>query len=148
LTDNFIHIHILVFAYDFCPDCQAALPVIHKMAEMSDFVDWKIVDRDVDKTLFKKYHINNKGLIPMVLFLNHEFFEIERWVERSTLGYQMVYEAKKAAEGMNKEDYKIIKTEKFRSNSARLFQENINEIFSALQRAVYIVNAGKIEIKS
>lgn len=148
LQENFTHIHILVFACDFCPDCQTALPIIHKMAEMSDFIDWKIVDRDKDKQLFKQYHVNNKGLIPMVLFLNHEFYEIERWVERSTFAYQLVYESKSAAKGLTKDDFMQIKRELFKTNSTKLFQESIEEIFSSLQRAVYMVNTGLIELKS
>ena len=147
LNENFTHIHILVFACDFCPDCQTALPIINKMAEMSDFIDWKIVDRDADKELFKNFHVNNKGLIPIVLFLNQDFYVVERWAERSTLGYQFVYESKKAAMGKSRDDYIAIKRDLFKANSPRLFQANIDEIFLSLRRAVYIVNAGQIEIK-
>jgi thiol-disulfide isomerase/thioredoxin len=147
LRNNFASLNILIFACDFCPDCQNSIPILHKMAEFSDFISLKIVDRDADKDLFKHFFLNNKALIPTVLFLNQEFHEVGRWVERSTFGYQLIYESKRLAEGKTNNEFLQIKNNNFKSNSRKLFQENVNEIFNTLQRAVYIINTALIDLK-
>jgi thiol-disulfide isomerase/thioredoxin len=144
LKSDFASVNVLIFACDFCPDCQNAIPIMHKMVEHSNFINLKIVDRDADKELFRNYLINNKALIPMFLFLNEEFHEVARWVERSTHGYKLMYESKIIAKA--REDFIKNKNDKFKSNSETLFQENLDEIFSTLQRAVYMINTAAIKL--
>ncbi len=144
--ENKIPINILVFACDFCPDCQAAIPIFQRITDFCTCINWKIVDRDADKELFSHYKVNDKGLIPTVLFLNQEFDEVTRWIERSVLGYELVFEARKKTQGRSNEEFKQVKQELFKQNSKKLMEENIEEIFYALKRAIYMTSASHLAL--
>lgn len=134
--------NIVVFAAGWCPDCKAACPILKIMEDLSNYIDLTLIDKDQHSDKMKDYHTNGGPRIPLVLFMNDEFEELDRWVERSKFGYQLLLEAKLQALDQDTENYNEIKRDKFRNYSQKMFVENQKELFSRLDRARTLLNAG------
>lgn len=62
----------LVISEGWCGDAAQLLPIIHKMAELSDKIDLQIVLRDENEALMNQFLTNGGKAIPKLLILDAE----------------------------------------------------------------------------
>lgn len=60
----------LVFSEGWCGDAAQILPILHKMAESSEFIDLKIVLRDENEPLMNNFLTNGGKAIPKLIILD------------------------------------------------------------------------------
>lgn len=66
----------LVISEGWCGDAAQILPVIHKMAELSEKIDLKIVFRDENEVLMNMFLTNGTKSIPKLIILDKKTLEI------------------------------------------------------------------------
>ena len=66
----------LVLAEGWCGDAAQILPVIHKMAELSDKIELRIVLRDENEALMNLFLTNGTKSIPKLIFIDKDTFEV------------------------------------------------------------------------
>ncbi len=95
----------LVIAEGWCGDAAQILPIINKVAEASDKIDFKIVLRDENEDLMNQYLTNGSKSIPKVLILDQDNHAIDSWGPRPSIASKMVVDYK-AQNGSLDEDFK------------------------------------------
>ena len=85
--DNKNQINLLVVAATWCWDTQTNVPILAKIAENSPNISMKIFNKD--KYPFLINRINGGEKVPQVLVFTKDFYYLDRWVERTTKGYQL-----------------------------------------------------------
>jgi thiol-disulfide isomerase/thioredoxin len=95
----------LVIAESWCGDAAQILPIINKVAEASDKIDFKIVLRDENEDLMNQYLTNGSKSIPKVLILDQDNHVIDSWGPRPAVASKMVVDYK-ALNGSLDEDFK------------------------------------------
>jgi len=95
----------LVIAEGWCGDAAQILPIINKVAEASDKIDFKIVLRDENEDLMNQYLTNGSKSIPKVLILDKDNNVIDSWGPRPSIASQMVLDFK-AQNGSLDDDFK------------------------------------------
>ncbi|WP_372766251.1 thioredoxin family protein [Lutibacter sp.] len=95
----------LVITEGWCGDAAQILPVINKVAEASDKIDFKIVLRDENEALMNQYLTNGSKSIPKVLILDQENNVLDSWGPRPTIASKMVVDYK-SKNGSLDEDFK------------------------------------------
>ncbi|HEY9169694.1 MAG TPA: thioredoxin family protein [Lutibacter sp.] len=96
---------LLVIAEGWCGDAAQILPIINKVAEASDKIDFKIVLRDENEDLMNQYLTNGSKSIPKVLILDQENNVLNSWGPRPTVASKMVMDYK-AQNGSLDEEFK------------------------------------------
>lgn len=96
---------LLVIAEGWCGDAAQILPIINKVAEASDKIDFKIVLRDENEDLMNQYLTNGSKSIPKVLILDQEYNVLNSWGPRPTVASKMVMDYK-AQNGSLDEEFK------------------------------------------
>lgn len=96
---------ILAIAEGWCGDAAQILPIINKVAEASDKINFKIVLRDENEDLMNQYLTNGSKSIPKVLILDQENNVLESWGPRPAVATQMVVDYK-AQNGSIDEEFK------------------------------------------
>ncbi|MFX0199377.1 MAG: thioredoxin family protein [Candidatus Hodarchaeota archaeon] len=86
-------IHLLLLATTWCWDSKTNVPVIVRLAENSPNVNLKIFNKDHYPFLVDR--INGGEKVPQVLVFSKDFFYLDRWVERTTLAYQLYGDVRK-----------------------------------------------------
>lgn len=77
-------VHVLVLAEEWCGDVIGNLPILGRIAEVSGWLDLRIFLRDENADLMDQYLNEGKyRSIPVFVFLDEQFHEIGRFVERS-----------------------------------------------------------------
>lgn len=66
----------LTIAESWCGDAAQILPVINKMAEVSDKIDLRIVFRDENEALMNLFLTNGTKSIPKIIIINKETQEV------------------------------------------------------------------------
>jgi len=87
----------LVITESWCGDAAHALPVMNKLAQLSEDIDLKIVYRDTHPDLMDEFLTNGARSIPKLIALDEQSDEIiGEWGSRPTLATKMVadYKAK------------------------------------------------------
>ena len=95
----------LVIAEGWCGDAAQILPIINKVAEASDKIDFKIVLRDENEDLMNQYLTNGSKSIPKVLILDQENNVLDSWGPRPSVASKMVLDYK-AQNGSLDADFK------------------------------------------
>lgn len=95
----------LVIAEGWCGDAAQILPIINKVTEASDKIDFKIVLRDENEDLMNQYLTNGSKSIPKVLILDQDNHVIDSWGPRPAVASKMVVDYK-ALNGSLDEDFK------------------------------------------
>jgi len=95
----------LVIAEGWCGDAAQILPIINKVAEASDKIEFKIVLRDENEDLMNQYLTNGSKSIPKVLILDQDNHVIDSWGPRPFIASKMVVDYK-ALNGSLDEDFK------------------------------------------
>lgn len=141
LNDNLPEVNIVVFSADWCGDCQNGVPVLMKIAEANSQINLRLIDRDSHQEMLEKYLTSGSKKIPLVFFMNSEYQEINRWVERSAYSYSMWYEAKKQAIANDSDNYSGYLRPLLKEHSSQMFTENTREIMDCLVKAVALIRA-------
>jgi hypothetical protein len=127
-------VNFLVLATTWCWDSITNVPVLVRIAENSPNINIKIFNKDKYPFLIDK--INGGEKVPQVLILSKDFYYLDRWVERSTLGYKLLSETRKEY-GWKKENFDAFLKEyrrRFLRQQEKLEIEVIEEIKYLLNR--------------
>ncbi|MFA5296898.1 MAG: thioredoxin family protein [Lutibacter sp.] len=84
----------LVIAEGWCGDAAQILPIINKIAEASDKIDFKIVLRDENEDLMNQFLTNGSKSIPKVIIINQENNMVDSWGPRPSIASKMVVDYK------------------------------------------------------
>ena len=95
----------LVIAEGWCGDAAQILPIINKVAEASDKIDFKIVLRDENEDLMNQFLTNGSKSIPKALILDWENNLLDSWGPRPGVASKMVLDYK-AQNGSLDEEFK------------------------------------------
>jgi len=95
----------LVIAEGWCGDAAQILPIINKVAEASDKIDFKIVLRDENEDLMNQFLTNGSKSIPKALILDRENNLLDSWGPRPGIASKMVVDYK-AQNGSLDEEFK------------------------------------------
>ncbi len=85
----------LVLCESWCGDAAHTLPVLNKIAEISDHIDLKIVLRDDNLDLMNTFLTNGSQAIPKLIMVDESYCLINVWGARSTTATQLVLDYKK-----------------------------------------------------
>lgn len=80
--------HLLCVAGTWCGDCVRDGPVLQHIAEASENVELRFLDRDEHPDVARELSINDGLRIPMVVFLSEDFVECARYGERTLSTYR------------------------------------------------------------
>lgn len=95
----------LVIGEGWCGDAAQILPIINKVAEASDKIDFKIVLRDENEDLMNQFLTNGSKSIPKVIILDQENNVLDSWGPRPSIASKMVVDYK-ALNGSIDEEFK------------------------------------------
>jgi hypothetical protein len=87
------NIRILVIGTERCYDTAGNIPILARMEEASTKIQLRILDADANVEYHQQYQVNGKRKTPVVLFLNKDYEELCRWIERSNAAYKLINEA-------------------------------------------------------
>ncbi len=86
-------VNLLVIASAWCWDSKTNVPVFVRIAEHSPNINLKIFNKE--RYPFLVDRINGSEKIPQVLVFSKDYHYLDRWVERSTSGYQLYGDVRK-----------------------------------------------------
>ena len=86
-------VNLLVIATTWCWDSKTNIPVFVRIAEHSPNINLKIFNKELYPFLVDR--INGGEKIPQVLVFSKDYHYLDRWVERSTSGYQLYGDVRK-----------------------------------------------------
>lgn len=81
-------INVLSFAEEWCGDAVRAFPLLAKVCEQVDGMDFRIQPSDAEENqpFVKNWPKGERNPIPIVVFLDKDFNELGHWIERSEPG--------------------------------------------------------------
>ena len=85
----------LVLTEGWCGDAAQVLPVINKIASLSDFIDLKIILRDEHEELMNKFLTNGSKSIPKLIAIDENKKVIYSWGPRPSIATKMAEDYKK-----------------------------------------------------
>jgi len=80
--------NVLCMTGAFCGDCVRQCPIMQHIAEVSDVIDLRFVDRDTNPDLSERLRILGGTRVPVVVFLSEDFFEFARFGDRTLSTYR------------------------------------------------------------
>lgn len=80
----------LLITESWCGDAAQTIPVIHKVAEASDFIDLKLAYRDENMELMNQFLTNGNQAIPKLIILDSNQQVLSDWGPRPKTATQMV----------------------------------------------------------
>lgn len=96
----------MVITEPWCGDSASILPVIHKLSELSNSIDFRIVLRDEHPEVMDIYLTNGSRSIPKMVCFDEEMKEIGTWGARPTELTKLVQTLKNDPE-ISKEEMQI-----------------------------------------
>ncbi|PQJ75482.1 thioredoxin family protein [Polaribacter gangjinensis] len=84
----------LVITESWCGDAAQNLPVIHKLAELNDKIQLKLVLRDENLELMDLFLTNNGRSIPKLIVLDNQLNVLNTWGPRPSFATKMVHDYK------------------------------------------------------
>ncbi|WP_298118481.1 thioredoxin family protein [Flavobacterium sp.] len=97
----------LVLTESWCGDAAQILPIINKMADLSDKIDLKIVLRDDNEDLMNLFLTNGTKSIPKLIIIDKETNEVINDFGPRPIGAKQLISDYKAAHGIVDETAKI-----------------------------------------
>ncbi len=96
----------LVITESWCGDAAHVMPVINKVAELNDTIDFKVVLRDQNEALMNQFLTNGGKAIPKLIMIDNETNEVlNTFGPRPTVATEMVH-AYKAEHGLLTPEFK------------------------------------------
>lgn len=131
-----VSINILVFGENTCNDTAGNLPILVRISETNEKLILRILPRDEYLGIVDKFYLTaGVHRIPICLFLDSEFNEVSRWVERSNEAYRQAIKFRQ--QSSNNEIFKSKLRNLYRSGE--LTHDTINELLNVLQRTALII---------
>jgi len=94
----------IVLTEGWCGDAAHALPVIHKISDLAESVDLKIVLRDENEELMNHFLTNGSKSIPKLVALDTDTKEvIDTWGPRPSIATKMVNDYKESKGSLDPE---------------------------------------------
>jgi hypothetical protein len=84
----------LVITEGWCGDAAHALPVIHKLADLSPNIELRVVLRDENLELTDRFLTNGARSIPKLIRLTKDGDVLGTWGPRPALGQKIIHDAK------------------------------------------------------
>ena len=126
-------LHILVIVADWCGDCHRSAPVLKHVADLSEFIELKFLNKEDHMDLLRTTNGGEK--IPYVMVFSKDGFFINDWVERSYEAYKYSRDAMKKFNYEKSKDFfnYYIKTMKKRNKEIykTIADEFVHEILKA-----------------
>lgn len=72
-------IHVVAIAEDWCPDVVRHVPILMKMADVSDNIDVRFITREASLDTFARFLTVGGEAIPKFIFLSDKFVECGSW---------------------------------------------------------------------
>ena len=91
----------LVITESWCGDAAQNLPIIHKLAELNDKIELKLVLRDENLELMDLFLTNKSRSIPKVIILDYELNVLNTWGPRPSFATKMVHGYKEKNGSLN-----------------------------------------------
>ncbi|HEV7278963.1 MAG TPA: thioredoxin family protein [Pirellulaceae bacterium] len=83
---------ILCFAGAWCGDCVDQCPLLQRIAEGTETIDLRFVDRDADEALKAEMSLCGGARVPQVVFLDEEGAFLGRYGDRTLAKYRTLVE--------------------------------------------------------
>ena len=127
--------NLLVVAAVWCPDSQANVPVMARMADSTPMIDMRIISRDDNEDLMQE-HLTNGGMrIPLCLMLSQDFYLVERWAERPASAYRFLYELRQKGVGGDAARAKFMR----QYHSTGMIEATVSELIQRIERTGLIL---------
>lgn len=118
----------LVISEGWCGDAAQIVPVLNKMAEVSENIDFKIVIRDENPELMDQFLTNGNKAIPILIMLDTHYNVINSWGPRPSTATQMVIDYKNT-HGLLDADFKISLQNWYNANKGVEIQNEVMSLF-------------------
>lgn len=92
----------LVISEAWCGDAAHALPILNKIAEANEFIEMRIVLRDLNLELMDQFLTNGGRSIPKLIVLNKNYEVIAEWGPRPTAAQDFIVALKE--QGLPKDE--------------------------------------------
>lgn len=86
-------VNLLVIATTWCWDSQTNIPILVRIVEQSPNINLRFFNKDQYPFLIDR--INDGEKVPQALIFSQDYQYLDRWVERTTLGYQLYGDVRK-----------------------------------------------------
>jgi len=124
----------LVISESWCGDAAQSVPMLNKMAEITDKVELRIVFRDKNLALMDQYLTNGGRAIPKLLIVDKETMEVlGHWGPRPADAVALVNEYK-AAQGKFDEDGIILLNKWYTKNKGQQVQQEVAALMVSLDK--------------
>ena len=80
--------NVLCMSGAWCGDCVRQGPILQRIAEASDVIDLRFLDRDSNPDLRERLRVMGGMRVPVVVFLSEDFFECGRFGARTLSTYR------------------------------------------------------------
>lgn len=80
--------NVLCLAGAWCGDCVEQCPILRRIADESETIDLRFLDRDEHSDLQEMLSINGGSRVPVAVFLSEDFYECGRFGERTLSRYR------------------------------------------------------------
>lgn len=91
LLDGFTRkMNVLCLSGAWCGDCVRQGPILQRIAEASNVIDLRYLDRDLNPDLRDKLRILGGMRVPVVVFLSEDFFEIGHFGAKTLSTYRKI----------------------------------------------------------
>lgn len=127
------NVKILVIGNDRCEDTAGTLPILAKIADNSPKVELRILDSDANASYHQQFTVNGKRKTPVVLFLNSDFEELCRWIERPNAVYKLINEATSPSPESRKNELRKLYSD------SEIQQQTLHEFMRLILRADFIL---------
>ncbi|WP_196885769.1 thioredoxin family protein [Aureivirga sp. CE67] len=115
----------LVISEAWCGDAAQNLPILHKISQASDFIDFKVILRDENPQLMDAFLTNGARAIPKMILIDSETLEvINTWGPRPSEATQMVKDYKEKHGALDAEFKKDLQVW-YNKNKGKNLQEDI-----------------------
>lgn len=81
---------VLVVSGIWCGDCVQQGPLLERIAEASELIDLRWLDRDEHSTLTRHLRINGGSRVPVVLFMSEDFEPVSILGDRTLTRYRAI----------------------------------------------------------
>lgn len=121
-----------VIAEPWCGDCAQNLPVIGKIAELSNgLIDLRIIQRNENPDWMEKYHTNGSLSIPKLIAFNTSGKELFTWGARPKEAQGLLDNWKKNADGKTWDDFEKDLHMWYARNKTKSIQHEFYKLLSA-----------------
>lgn len=84
---------LLVLSGTWCGDCVRQVPMLVKLAALSQYIEVKIIDNQAHPELRDELRIQGGARVPTVVMLSEDFFEVTRFGDRTLSAYRRKFDS-------------------------------------------------------